>query len=95
MEKMLSPRPAVILLSFLFIAGVFFAFPAKAQTEIRPFTHDGYSRPYLIYRPAHVSPHPAVVLMLDDCKKQTANKTPAPLSFTDVAWHFFAGIHPF
>lgn len=64
MEKMLSPRPAAILLYFLFIAGVFAAFPTEAQMEIRPFTHDGYSRPYLIYRPERLPTHPAVVFML-------------------------------
>jgi len=35
-----------------------------AQTETRPFVHNGYSRPYLIYRPAHLVAHPAVVFML-------------------------------
>ncbi len=35
-----------------------------AQTETRPFVHNGYSRPYLIHRPAHLARHPAVVFML-------------------------------
>lgn len=35
-----------------------------AQMQSRPFSHNGYSRPYLIYRPAHVALHPAVVFML-------------------------------
>jgi poly(3-hydroxybutyrate) depolymerase len=35
-----------------------------AQTETRPFVHNGYSRPYLIHRPAHLAAHPAVVFML-------------------------------
>lgn len=37
---------------------------AKAQTETRPFTHNGYSRPYIIHRPAHLAKNPAVVFML-------------------------------
>lgn len=35
-----------------------------AQLESRPFVHNGYSRPYLIYRPSHLGGHPAVVFML-------------------------------
>jgi polyhydroxybutyrate depolymerase len=35
-----------------------------AQTEARPFVHHGYSRPYLIHRPAPLAAHPAVVFML-------------------------------
>ena len=35
-----------------------------AQTETRPFVHNGYRRPYLIHRPAHLAAHPAVVFML-------------------------------
>jgi polyhydroxybutyrate depolymerase len=38
--------------------------PTSAQMQTRPFTHDGYDRPYLIYRPAHLAKHPAVVFML-------------------------------
>lgn len=38
--------------------------PAAAQLETRPFTHNGYARPYLIYRPVHLSLNPAVVFML-------------------------------
>jgi poly(3-hydroxybutyrate) depolymerase len=35
-----------------------------AQTETTPFVHNGYSRPYIIHRPAHLAAHPAVVFML-------------------------------
>ena len=35
-----------------------------SQTETRPFVHNGYSRPYLIHRPAKLPPHPAAVFML-------------------------------
>lgn len=40
------------------------AFPSVAQIQIRPFVHNGYSRPYLFYRPAHLPARPAVVFML-------------------------------
>jgi polyhydroxybutyrate depolymerase len=35
-----------------------------AQTESRPLAHNGYSRPYLIHRPANLKTNPAVVFML-------------------------------
>lgn len=38
--------------------------PIAAQMQTRPFTHNGYDRPYLIYRPAHLAKNPAVVFML-------------------------------
>lgn len=38
--------------------------PLNAQLGKRPFTHNGYARPYLIYKPAHLPAHPAVVFML-------------------------------
>ena len=41
-----------------------FAQTLAAQTETRPFVHNGYSRPYIIHRPAHLAAHPAVVFML-------------------------------
>ena len=34
------------------------------QTEQHPFIHNGYGRPYLVYRPAGLSSHPPVVFML-------------------------------
>jgi len=45
-------------------AALLFAALAAAQTESRPFVHNGYSRPYLIHRPANAGAHPAVVFML-------------------------------
>ena len=38
--------------------------PAAAQTETSPFVHNGYSRPYIIHRPAQPAAYPAVVFML-------------------------------
>ncbi len=37
---------------------------AAAQKDSRPFIHNGYTRPYIVYRPAHLASHPAVVFML-------------------------------
>ena len=50
-----------LLFSMLAVAAV----PSiAAQMQTRPFTHNGYDRPYLIYRPAHLAKNPAVVFML-------------------------------
>ena len=50
----------------LFVIALLLAVAQKspAQAEVRPFVHNGYSRPYLIHRPAHLAAHPAVVFML-------------------------------
>lgn len=52
--------------SSLLLLGAFLAvlLPARAQLETRPLVHNGYNRPYLIFRPSRISPHPAVVFML-------------------------------
>ena len=34
------------------------------QPEVHAFVHNGYSRPYLVYNPAHLSADPPVVFML-------------------------------
>lgn len=38
--------------------------PLRAQLQSRPLVHNGYQRPYLVFRPAHLPPRPAVVFML-------------------------------
>jgi polyhydroxybutyrate depolymerase len=38
--------------------------PARAQLESRQIVHNGYTRPYLLFRPPHLAAHPAVVFML-------------------------------
>lgn len=50
---------------YLLLACVF-GFYSKANAELtsRPLEHNGYSRPYLLYRPAHMGAHPSVVIML-------------------------------
>lgn len=60
-------RPSINLV-FLFCLSLGAAFtsaqPLVAGMEKHPLVHSGYSRPYLLYKPAHLPPHPAVVFML-------------------------------
>jgi polyhydroxybutyrate depolymerase len=62
------PEPATscrVFFLFISLAVLFLCVePLSAQLEKRPFTHNGYVRPYLIYKPAHLPAHPAVVFML-------------------------------
>jgi polyhydroxybutyrate depolymerase len=53
-------------LSILFISALSIAavLPVAAQMQTRPFNHNGYDRPYLIYRPTHLAKDFAVVFML-------------------------------
>jgi polyhydroxybutyrate depolymerase len=46
----------------------------NAQSPTRPFVHNGYSRPYIVHRPAHLPPRPAVVFMLGGIRS-TAKST--------------------
>jgi polyhydroxybutyrate depolymerase len=61
-QRTVPPRGRIPLLLF----GAFFSlcWPAYAQLETRPLAHNGYQRPYQIFRPAHIAAHPAVVFML-------------------------------
>ena len=54
-------RRTLLYSTLLLVAG---AHRVAAQTDTRPFTHNGYSRPYIIHRPARLASHPAVVFML-------------------------------
>ena len=58
---MIRQNARLLLLILLLLA---VASNLPAQTEVRPFVHNGYSRPYIIHRPANLGPHPAVVFML-------------------------------
>lgn len=46
---------------------------SHAQLQTQPFTHNDYSRPYLVYRPAHLAAHPAVVFMLGGIRSTAAS----------------------
>jgi poly(3-hydroxybutyrate) depolymerase len=58
--------------------------PAAAQLETRPFAHNGYTRPYLIYRPAHLSSNPAAVFMLGGIRS-TAESAARDFGWMDEA----------
>jgi polyhydroxybutyrate depolymerase len=60
------------------------AITCSAQIETRPITHNGYDRPYLIYRPAHLPPHPAAVFMLGGITS-TAQFTSQEFGWTELA----------
>lgn len=57
---------------------------SAAQVQVRAFEHNGYNRPYRLYRPAHLSPHPAVVFMLGGITS-TAESTSQEYGWTDLA----------
>lgn len=58
------PIPAGVLLEAAAAIALLSASTSLAQMQTRPLTHNGYSRPYLIYRPEGMPVHPAVVFML-------------------------------
>jgi polyhydroxybutyrate depolymerase len=63
----ITGNQGMISTALLKLAGVSFllaAMTCSAQLAARPMTHNGYNRPYLIYRPAHLPAHPAAVFML-------------------------------
>lgn len=64
-KSTLNFRPARWLRPFLVVlAAAATASSLAAQIQTRPFVHNGYSRPYIVFRPNHLSAHPAVVFML-------------------------------
>jgi poly(3-hydroxybutyrate) depolymerase len=56
----------------------------SAQIETRPMTHNGYSRPYLIDRPANLPACPALVFMLGGVKS-TAESVSKEFGWTESA----------
>lgn len=58
--------------------------PLWAQLQNRPLVHNGYSRPYLIFRPAQLPPRPAVVFMLGGIHS-TAESEAQNFGWTGVA----------
>jgi polyhydroxybutyrate depolymerase len=73
------------LMLFLF-AAMFIAAPRQvsAQIETRAFVHNGYNRPYLVYRSAHLAPHPAAVFMLGGIRS-TAKSASEDFNWTGEA----------
>jgi len=60
-----------------------------AQIETHPLNHNGYSRPYLIYKPARLPSHPAVVFMLGGIHSTAASAA------RDYGWPEEADKHGF
>jgi polyhydroxybutyrate depolymerase len=57
---------------------------AAAQLETHSLNHNGYSRPYLIYKPAHLPAHPAAVVMLGGIRS-TAISAAKDYGWTEAA----------
>src|ERR1700679_2971241 len=83
-------------LFLLLFAAIRMAAPGQgfAQIETRPFVHNEYSRPYLIYRPPHLPAHPAVVFMLGGIRS-TAKSASEDFNWTSEAdRHGFLVVFP-
>lgn len=72
------------LVCFTVAVFALFVQPLVGQMETHPFTHNGYSRPYLVYTPAHLAPHPAVVFMLGGIRS-TADSTARDFGWMEEA----------
>ena len=70
-ESMARRNSFLLLVATLVMA---VAQTVAAQTETRPFVHNGYSRPYIVHRPSHLAAHPAIVFMLGGIRS-TAKST--------------------
>lgn len=81
------PKSALRSLSVLLLAATLCpTILATAQMQVRPFTHNGYARPYCIYHPAHLPSHPAVVFMLGGITS-TAQSASQEFGWTEEADH--------
>ncbi len=77
----LSSRSLLLLLT----AAIATAANAQpGQLTSHPLTHNGYSRPYLVYAPAHLAACPAVVMVLGGVGS-TAESTAQDLGWTEEA----------
>jgi poly(3-hydroxybutyrate) depolymerase len=65
LPKNIISKPAIRRRTTLLCALlILLSMTARAQLESRPLVHNGYARPYLVFRPAHIPAHPTVVFML-------------------------------
>jgi polyhydroxybutyrate depolymerase len=72
-------------LLLLFAAGIPSAMRAEPGRLVpHPFTHNGYSRPYLVYTPGHLGAHPPVVFVLGGVSSSAAS-TAQELGWTEEA----------
>ena len=70
--------------SILFLAYLSSTTPAEGQMQTRPFTHNSYDRPYLVYRPSRLAPDPPVVFMLGGITS-TAQSSSMEYGWTEAA----------
>jgi poly(3-hydroxybutyrate) depolymerase len=75
-------RRNLLLVSTALIIAV--AQQSAGQTETRLFVHNGYSRPYIIHRPAQTAALPAVVFMLGGIRS-TAKSTSEEFNWVSEA----------
>ena len=75
-------RPFLFLLSAAALPFAMHAEPGKLAPH--PFTHNGYSRPYLVYTPSHPGVHPPVVFVLGGVSSSAAS-TAQELGWTEEA----------
>jgi len=55
----------LVLFKVAAVGALLTAMTCNAQMQTRPLSHNAYDRPYLIYRPARLTPHPAACLCLE------------------------------
>lgn len=75
---------SALLFKVAALSALFAAIACNAQMQTRPLSHNGYGRPYLIYRPARLIPHPAVVFMLGGITS-TAQSAAEEFGWTEAA----------
>lgn len=78
----MMPRNLFLLLPLLFAPPAMLA--SGGQLDAHPFTHNGYSRPYVIYTPEHLAPRAPVVFVLGGVGS-SARSTAADLGWTEEA----------
>ena len=78
----LSIRIFLFLVLAAAIPSAMYADPGKLAPH--PFTHNGYSRPYLVYVPSHFGIHPPVVFVLGGVGSSAAS-TAQELGWTEEA----------
>jgi poly(3-hydroxybutyrate) depolymerase len=88
----------MILRNLLLLSPLVIAAPAALSTagqlDVHPFAHNGYNRPYLVYTPVHLDPHPPVVFVLGGVGS-SARSTASDLGWTQQAdQHHFLLIFP-
>ena len=77
-----SIQKRLALLAVLALAPMIHA--TASGVESHPFTHNGYSRPYLVYTPNHLAPHSPVVFVLGGVGS-TAESNSKELGWTEEA----------